>query len=292
MHRLVEQWPDDANALKEVSVLCFAAAGPVRDGEIRMTNAPITITGSEALLFFPKAKFWAINDFEAQAWACLAPYGATFESLHGRDISGVLREMSRKKHKRPLAVIGAGTGLGAAWLIPGTERRNIPFVLPSEAGHVPFSFEKGWEQDFASFLCDRFRCAQPSAEQVLSGKGLALLHEYTVGGQHAPEVFTAEVGFADSECCRLYARFMGRFCRMASFFILPCAIVLTGGVLGRTPCLALHPEFLHEFLKPNGISGGILEKMPVALNTNMQSGLWGAAFAAALLNKHARRETS
>ena len=274
---LFSKWPGGGNMLKGLSLLTFAAAGPVRDGRVFMTNASFAVDEAEAGRFFPGIECLIINDFEAQAWACCTPVMAQAECLlpgqGGGPESGATERFAGKE---PVAVIGAGTGLGAAWLSPG---HGHPFVRPSEAGHRPFPFEGGEERDFAAFLSSRRGGGDVTAEHVLSGPGLALLYEYLGGGFCEPAVFTGESGFAGSECCRWFARFYGRFCRMAALALLPQAVVLTGGVAGNSPALVRHEAFAGEFLRARGGQKTFLEGVPVWLNAHPQAGLWGAARA-------------
>ncbi len=277
LQTVVRQWPGGAEDLRAADAVSLAAAGAVSGGRIRMTNARCVADADVASSFFPGARVLLMNDFEAQALGCLAGQGRFLESLRC-DACGVLGNVRSGKEKRPAAVLGAGTGLGAAWLT--RDVRGRMGVLPSEAGHAPFPFHGGEELTFAAFLAERCGADAVTAEHVLSGRGLALLYEHLSGRESSPEEFTAGEGFADSDCCRLFARFYGRFCRMAAYFLLPCAIVLTGGVAGRSPCLVRHPEFLREFLRQGDAAPRVLEDIPLALNTNSRSGLLGAACAA------------
>lgn len=285
LEEVFSKWSDQGKFLQGISLLVFAAAGPVRNGRIAMTNADFVVEEGPAREIFPHARCLIMNDFEAQAWACLSPVmrkaglvvpgrfsteQATGEGLDA--LSGL------RGNPSPVVVTGAGTGLGAAWLLPCGAH---PFVLPSEAGHMAFPFEGRDELDFSSFLSAQHDGGEVTAEFVLSGSGLALLHEYLGGRKGDPAIFTREEGFADSECCRLFARFYGRFCRTAALALLPQAVVLTGGVAGRTPALVHHPEFAREFLRARGNQKAFLEGVPVWLNAHPQAGLWGAAQAGA-----------
>lgn len=285
IEKIYSNWPEGENKLKEISLLVFAAAGPVKDGRIVMTNASFAVDEAVAEAYFPGVRCLIMNDFEAQAWACLTPVMREAENLlPGRfgkkAVPSALPEMlsGRNGDRSPVAVVGAGTGLGAAWLLP--ERGGQPFVLPSEAGHVAFPFDADEEeQQFLRFLTGRRDGGPVTAEHVLSGPGLAMLHEHLHGRACEPSVFTREPEFADSACCRLFARFYGRFCRTAALALLPRALVVTGGVAGRTPALVRHPEFAREFLRARGEQRAFLERLPVWLNRHPQSGLWGAARA-------------
>ena len=286
LEEVLTTWPEGGAPLDSVSLLVFAAAGPVRDGRIFMTNASFTVDPSVAGRFFPKARCLVMNDFEAQAWACLTPVMREAVSvLPGRfpsvsapegdfsTLSGLARDTS------PVVVTGAGTGLGAAWLVPGQNAGAAPFVLASEAGHMAFPFEGREEQDFAAFLADRRGVEPVTAEHVLSGSGLALLYEFCTGQRREPADFTRDPDFASSPCCGLFARFYGRFCRMTALALLPQALVVTGGVAGRTQALVRHVGFAHEFFRAVGSQKAFLQELPVWLNAHPQAGLWGAARA-------------
>ena len=286
LDKLFTCWPVEWVELGRARMLAFAAAGPVRDGRIEMTNASFAVEEEQCLNFFPDARVRLMNDFEAQAWACLSPVFAEAECLMpglcaSAHPAGRSAEAPVFEAGKPVAVVGAGTGLGAAWLMPGGEGS---FVLPSEAGHVPFPFDASdaEEAGFAAFLAERLG-AQPKAGQVLSGSGLAHLHAFFSGRFDEPARFTSDLSFAQSDTCRLFSRFYGRFCRMAALSLLPQAVVVTGGVAGRTPALVRHAEFSREFLRAAGSHGAFLSRVPVWLNRHAQSGLWGAACAAAAL---------
>ncbi len=288
LEKLFTCWPGGGERLLRVDMAVFAAAGPVRNGSISMTNARFSVEINRIRSIFPGAGVLLMNDFEAQAWACLSPafeearlllpgHGAYppgksgFGELSGLEASGA-----------PLAVVGAGTGVGAAWLIPGERAWHAPFVLPSEAGHIPFPFEGEEEQNIADFFAASRGVTPVTAEHVLSGSGLAYLYEYFEGRKEEPKIFTCEPGFESSRCCGVYARFYGRFCRMVALSLLPQALIVTGGVAGRTPVLVRHPEFSREFLRAAGEQNAFLGSVPVWLNTHAASGLWGAARAGAL----------
>ena len=276
LNKLFTCWPVEWTELARVSEVVFAAAGPVRDGRIEMTNADFAVDEEQIQSFFPDAEVRLMNDFEAQAWACLSPVFETAERL----LPGAGSEAPVFSGLAPVAVVGAGTGLGAAWLMPGED----PRVLPSEAGHMSFPFDIRNEEEraFAAFLAGESSIL-PTAGHVLSGSGLAKLHEFFTGTAEDPAYFTAAMTFAESDTCRLFARFYGRFCRMAALSLLPQAVVIAGGVAEKTPCLVRHEEFAREFVRAAGAHGEFLNRVPVWLNRHPQSGLWGAAEAGAML---------
>ena len=284
LNKLFTCWPVEWTELARVSLVVVAAAGPVRDGRIEMTNADFAVEEDQIRSFFPDSEVLLMNDFEAQAWACLSPVIDEAE----RVLSCEGAEAPVFSGAAPVAVVGAGTGLGAAWLMPGGE--GGPRVLPSEAGHMSFPFDVRDEQEkaFAAFLAGDGTLLS-TAGHVLSGSGLARLHEFFTGKTENPAYFTQLPSFPDSDTCRLFARFYGRFCRMAALSLLPQAVVIAGGVAEKTPSLVRHEEFAHEFRRAAGAHGDFLSQVPVWLNRHPQSGLWGAAEAGAMLAHEAEQ---
>jgi glucokinase len=61
-------------------------------------------------------------------------------------------------------------------------------------------------------------------------------------------------------------------------------VYIAGGVAAKIPALVTHPEFALQFRKSKTMRG-MLESIPVFLNTNEESGLWGAAYFAAQVLK-------
>ncbi len=75
----------------------------------------------------------------------------------------------------PVAVIGAGTGLGEAILVP--QPNGAPVVLPTEGGHSAFAPTNAFEDSLLDSLRprhDNFVCC----EHVLGGAGLVAIYDH------------------------------------------------------------------------------------------------------------------
>ena len=211
-----------------------------------------------------------LNDFSAQAYACKT---AALDEA-------VTINAGQPDEWGMVGLIGAGTGLGHGMLarLPG----GGFLALPSEAGHAAFAFVNQEEVAFEDFVRRELRLDYVFAEAVVSGQGLTLLHWFHFGQRLRPEEVAAVMDDA-SPVCAWFARFYGRACRQFALNILATGgMVVAGGVAAKNPALVRHPEFWREFTgNPNYRS--LLQNIPVILNTNEDSGLWGAALAAKLV---------
>jgi glucokinase len=243
----------------------FAIAGPVEKG---LFSAPPNISWSIDLASAAEnmglQRYLLINDFVAQAYACRSPIIVDARQV----LPGTIVPDAA------LAVIGAGTGLGQAALIPNAD--NQFWAVPSEGGHSNFAFESQEEYEYMKFLLDAFGSDYVETETVVSGKGLSLVHQFLTGEVLEPAKIAASVK-RESRTFRWMARFYGRVCRLYALQVLARGgVYITGGVAARIPELVLHAEFKKEFYKSTTMNH-VLKQIPVYLNSNEDSGLWGAA---------------
>ncbi len=260
----------------------LAVAGPVHDADsIQLTNLPFIVDAAELRRRAPGIQTVLINDFEAQALACLTPVMAGASLLGG--VSPVPEENGFRfplsACPSPCAVIGAGTGLGMAVLVPDVSAPGGVRVLASEGGHAAFAFVDREERAFGDFSAARKGLSYARGDDIVTGPGLALLHEFLTGRAQEPARITEEPGFADSVTCCRFARFYGRVCRHLALICLPSDLVITGGLVSRCPLLVRHPVFREEFCDVPGQHRARLESVRIWLNADQSSGLWGAALA-------------
>ncbi len=209
-----------------------------------------------------------INDFAAQAYACRT------DAVN----NALVINRGVAEPEAMVAVVGAGTGLGHALLLP---LREAFLVLPSEAGHAAFPFVGEAERDYERFLLAQTGLEYIHGDVALSGLGLALLHQYHFG--EAPDPAQAAAALTpDSPVRTWFARFYGRACRQFVLATLAMGgLFVSGGVAAKNPCLVQDAAFMAEFVNSPGY-GHLLRSLPVALNNNEDSGLWGAALCALL----------
>ena len=206
-----------------------------------------------------------INDFVAQAYACRSPLGKSARNiLPGEIIAG-----------GTVGVLGAGTALGKAILVPIST--DAYMALPSEGGHGYFPFLSQEEFAFQKFYREKSGQKHITGNLVVSGRGLRYLHWFLTGEDLAPEEVTARLN-RTSETLAWAATFYGRVCRDYALEVLARGgLYIAGGVAARTPALLTHDHFRSEFLD-SPTMGHVLSTIPVFLMDNQDSGLWGAAF--------------
>jgi len=252
--------PDKA----EVTVI--AIAGPVDRG---VYSAPPFIEWdvdiSNAKVDYGFNKCLIINDFVAQAYACKSSVGdAAVTILDGHKVDDAA-----------VAVIGAGTALGKAVLMPDGKGGYI--AVPSEGGHASFPFSSESEFKYHEFLLRQLNQNYITANFVVSGRGLSYLHHYLSGRDLKPAEVATELS-SDSETLDWASRFYGRVCRNYALETLALGgVYIAGGVASKIPQLLKHSSFEIEF-RSSSTMADILSNIPVSLITNEESGLWGAAF--------------
>lgn len=250
---------------------CIAIACPITGDWVAMTNHIWAFSTAEMKKNLGFEHLEIINDFTAVSMAIpmikdehLIKFGG------GEPIEG-----------KPVAVYGAGTGLGVAHLVH-VDKRWVS--LPGEGGHVDFAPNSEEEGIILEEL--RTEIGHVSAERVLSGPGLVNLYRAIVksdGRQpqdYKPKDIT-ERALEDSctDCRRalsLFCVIMGRFGgNLALTLGTFGGVYIAGGIV---------PRFL-EFFKASGFRGGFEDKgrfkeyvqnIPVYLIVHDQPGLLGA----------------
>src|SRR5512146_303267 len=110
-----------------VTGACFAVAGPVFESRAHVTNVGWNIEAPELARAFGIERVRLINDFYGVA--------AAVPHLPPEDLL-VLNEGTGGE-PRTIAILGAGTGLGEAFLT--RDAAGLWTVVPSEGGHTDFA---------------------------------------------------------------------------------------------------------------------------------------------------------
>jgi glucokinase len=174
-----------------------------------------------------------------------------------------------------IAVLGAGTALGKASLVPVSGHGFL--ALPSEGGHAYFPFISPKEFSFQEFYQEKSGQKHITGNLVVSGRGLRYLHWFLSGEDLNPQEVAARFT-PESETLAWAAKFYGRVCRDYALEVLALGgLYIAGGVAAKNPEILTHENFRNEFMNSPSL-GHLLANIPVFLIDNQESGLWGAAF--------------
>lgn len=158
---------NDLSAHASVENAAIAVAGPITGDQIELTNVSFGFSQAEYKQKFGFKRLNIINDFTALAY-CL-PHMKEEDLIPVGD-----KKMAKKGNK---LVIGPGTGMGMAALIPcdieGHETHWQP--IPSEAGHSTFS--PNTEREFQLVRALRKQYYRVSIERLISGVGIKTIYD-------------------------------------------------------------------------------------------------------------------
>lgn len=256
--------------------LVMACAGPVQAGESRITNLPWVVREDRLRAATGAHHARLVNDFEAMARGTLTLGEHELEVLH---------EGVREPHGARL-VLGAGTGLGQAWVVASSD--SAPRVFTSEGGHVSFAPRDAFEDTLLAAL--RTRYGRVSAERVVSGLGLVELYEHIVASGLAATADVTRTAVAqhgsraigeamdDAACSLAVERFVslyGAHAGDAALSLVPRGgVVLTGGISAAL-LPRLRAGFMPAFLD-KGRLRPTLEPLHVAVALAQDTGMRGA----------------
>ncbi len=273
---MIAQCLDGAASRPRAAVL--AIAGPVDGDEIALTNRSWRFRLSDLSQRFG-LRFRALNDFEALAWG--------LPLLSDGDIRAIGAPAGKPHGVK--VVVGPGTGLGVAALVPiGGSRGGSWHVVASEGGHASFGpVARDEEPVFARLSAE---VGLISAEHLLSGPGLARLHRAVNPGvmKLSPEMILTQARAGHREARRtvaLFVRLLGRFAGdMALIFKASGGVYVAGGVAMGLGAL-LDERLFRAAFEAHPPLQGLLAAIPTSLITCEQPGLLGcAAFASRMAN--------
>ena len=268
--RLLEHYaanrPPGSAAIEDCDALSIAIAGAVSGLRATLPNIAWDI---DLGVSRPLTRTFLLNDFYAQAHGYMDP-----------DIFDKLRLVRPGPGIGPgsVVVVGAGTGLGHAALKPVDGER---IVIGSEAGHATFSFHGPEERSIEASMLARSGKTWLSGDDVVTGSGIALIHE-AITGQSVSPAEALKPGPEETPTCRFYARFYARACRNFCLTHYPVeALVVSGGIAAKNPHVIESESFIGEFNDGRSYRH-LLERIPIYLNEDQALGIKGAAIHAFL----------
>ena len=141
--------------------ICLAAAGPVVNGGVKVTNNHWAIDAADLAASFDTQHVQLLNDFEAIAYSI--PFLARDDCI----TIGLPESKDLPAGDFTVGILGPGTGLGTVGLL---RRDGLLYPVVGEAGHVGFAPETQVQIDILRALRDRFD--RVSVERIVSGSGL------------------------------------------------------------------------------------------------------------------------
>jgi glucokinase len=279
---------------------CFAIAGPIVNNSVKLTNLTWVLDAKSLESELGIAPISLINDFAAVGYGVL---GLGEKDLH-------TLQSGKPESASPIAVIGAGTGLGQGFLIQQGDSHQ---VFGSEGGHADFAPRSEMEFRLLKYLLDKHDIQRISVERVVSGMGIVAIYQFLRDRSFAsesPEIAqvvktweqqagqteksvdpAAAISMAaiekrdrlSEETMQIFVESYGAEAGNLALKLLPYGgLYVAGGIAAKNLPLMQEGSFLRAFTS-KGRMRSILENVPVHIVLNPQVGLIGAAIAAARL---------
>jgi glucokinase len=154
-----------ATGVSRCDAACFAIAGPVLEGVVRMVNLPWVFETAVLARRLGTERVRFLNDLEAAAYGMLHLAPEEFCEL---------QPGGTPRRRGNIGLIAAGTGLGEALLVCDG-RDHHP--MASEGGHADFAPRSDEEIELLRWLRTAFG-GHVSSERILSGPGLVNVYRF------------------------------------------------------------------------------------------------------------------
>ncbi len=265
LSRYINSLPADSKPVSGI----FAVAAPIREDAVQMINIDWRFSTESLRQSLGIKQLQLLNDFEALAIG--------LPVLNTNDIRQV--GGGQPAPDRPKAVLGPGTGLGVASLIP-TKQGWQP--ISGEGGHVTLPAVTPQETKLIEQLRDRF--GHCSAERLISGPGLELLHVtlHETASLTAPEIsIQAEAGNKQAqETLNVFFELLGTVAANLALTVGAFGgVYIGGGIIPRHAERFATSGFRYRF-EAKGRYGDYLKSIPTYLIVSDHPTLTGLAVAA------------
>lgn len=269
----------------QIDQACFAVAGPVSGRQAQVTNLPWQLDADDLAAKFAINHIVLCNDFEAVAHG--------INCLDDNDV--ICLQQGHETVDAPRAVIGAGTGLGQALMLP--TKGDAWQVVATEGGHTDFGPRDQLQISLVEHLMTKF--GHVSYERLVSGPGIVEIYQFLLIHEDYDENeqlrLAMEEGdpaaaishFAANQQDALATKAMGLFSNIyaaqaANFAlsVLPYGgLYIAGGIASKNVKLFQQQAFLDSFLDKGKMSA-LLTKIPIRLILEAKVGLLGARLLA------------
>lgn len=271
----IRRYLDDVSA-EAPDVICLAAAGPVVEDVVQITNNHWTLVAADIAADFGIEAVRLLNDFEALAYSIPHLGDEDSESV------GMPEKKPLPEDRFNIAIIGPGTGLGTAGLIRRGEH-IIPIV--GEGGHIGFAPKSQVQMELLKILRGKFD--RVSVERLISGSGLeniywalTLMHGEQRTQLSAAEIFANAGDDGDPRAIEATHTFFEILGQVAGDLALVVGaengVYLAGGIVKRYPKMLQNSGFRNAF-ENKGRQRANMERIPTMLITHEEPGLLGSA---------------
>lgn len=287
LNLLVEEFLVESGGVRP-QLACLAIAGPVVNNTAYMTNLAWQLQAEEMATTLNIPRIQLINDFVAVGYGILALQPQDLYVLQDQPVVA----------QAPIAVLGAGTGLGETLLV---WQSNQYEVLPLEGGHTDFPARNQREIGLLHYLQTQF--GRVSVERVVSGQGIVSIYEYLAATGFAPESARVRAAMAQQDpaavisaqalaqsdplCEQALEMFVAAYGAEAGNLALKSlpfgGLFVAGGITPKILAKLQDGTFIQNFLD-KGRMKPLMEKIRVSLILNPKVGLIGAAFYAQRLH--------
>lgn len=269
LSRVIETYLTQLPAKLQPKAAVFAVACPVDGDIIRFTNREWEFSVSAISKRFAFDGLEVLNDFAALSLAV--------PGLGKDDLVGI--GAGRAVPGKPVAIIGPGTGLGVAILVP-VDGRWIP--VSTEGGHVTLAAFSQEEADLIAQV--RARIGHVSAERLVSGPGLSHIYQALAGIEDerdvpdAATISTHGLDSSDAVASQTLDIFMAMLGTVAGNLALTTGaqggVYIGGGILPRMVSRFLSSGFRSRFID-KGRYRDYLDAVPTWLITREHVALIG-----------------
>lgn len=261
-----------ANTKLKPGAACFAVAAPIDGSEVSFTNSPWTLKTEIVKKKLGIEQFFLVNDFYALAKGV---------SKIGADRFTIVKPGAGDP-RAPKIVIGPGTGLGQALILPAKMASEI---ISTEGGHVAFGPRSEEEISIMKFIArDHTRV---SVERLLSGDGLVNIYGALCAAAGKEKILSRAEEVSAAALSReepLAVRAVDVFCAILGDVVGDAVlatgarggVILGGGIVPVIKDIFLESEFLDRF-SDKGRMRSYFDGIPVRLIADGNPALVGAA---------------
>lgn len=282
--QILAAFTDSLDAAYRIGIACLAVAGPVKGDMATVTNLPWRIHAAEIGRLHGINKVILCNDFAA--------VGYGIEALADDELLVLQPGLSDEQGTR--AVIGAGTGLGQAYLVEQVDGWQ---VYATEGGHTDFAPVDLTQVRLFELLLERF--GHVSYERLVSGEGLVTIYHFLRDYRQIKEnagcrlaMVTGDAAGAISDFARqgdslarealeLFFSIYGAQAGNLALTLMPRGgLYIAGGIAGKNLEQLEQSPFMRAFLN-KGRMQALLREIPVKVILQDDVGLKGACLLAA-----------